>query len=348
MCLAAFFFGLKEGWTVTQSIYYTTVTITTVGYGDFSPSSNWGKVVGIFYILFGLAKIFTIVAGVALDVIAEAEKRALDAADDDPTDNKKPHGAKIAMSVGAIIFCVFFGAIVFFAMNEFKQESANSAEQFLNCFWWSFVTLTTVGYGDLSYTRTPKSHVFSIFFILFSVLVASVAIGNISSVSAEMAKEKREEELLERLDFNMLVEMDTDGDGIDENEYVIGMLQLLELVDEEKITMLREQFSEHDKDGSGRLDRTDLAIIAKEKDLEKFQKKLALKGVSGEHFRHAVEEYKKELEARDTPVSPKAAKAAEEGKAELPPTDGSVELMEVVTDVPAVEDEQAPRCNACL
>ena len=41
----------------------------------------------------------------------------------------------------------------------------------------------------------------------------------------------------------------------------------LELVDDDKITMLREQFSEHDKDGSGRLDRQDLSIIAKEKAL---------------------------------------------------------------------------------
>ena len=55
-------------------------------------------------------------------------------------------------------------------------------------------------------------------YILFSVLIASAAIGNLSSVAGDIAKEKAEAELMERLDFNQLIEMDTDGDGIDQNE----------------------------------------------------------------------------------------------------------------------------------
>ena len=40
--VGALFFCNVEGWTIIQSIYFTTVTITTVGYGDFSPSSMGG------------------------------------------------------------------------------------------------------------------------------------------------------------------------------------------------------------------------------------------------------------------------------------------------------------------
>ena len=40
--------------------------------------------------------------------------RILDAADDDPTDNKKPHGAKVAISCAMIILCVFTGSIWFY------------------------------------------------------------------------------------------------------------------------------------------------------------------------------------------------------------------------------------------
>merc|ERR1719408_364229 len=74
--VACLFFCNVEGWTITQTIYLTTVTITTVGYGDFSPGTMAGKVFGIFFILFGIAKVFTIVAGVAVDVISTAEERA--------------------------------------------------------------------------------------------------------------------------------------------------------------------------------------------------------------------------------------------------------------------------------
>ena len=109
-----------------------------------------------------------------------------------------------------------------------------------------------------------------------------------------MQREQREAELLERLDFNMLIEMDANGDGIDTNEYVLGMLRILELVDEEKIDMLHAQFAEHDKDGSGRLDMKDLALIAKQKALEKRRRALILKGVRGVQLEQAVQEADRE------------------------------------------------------
>ena len=40
--VGALFFCNVEGWTIIQSVYFTTVTITTVGYGDFSPSTMGG------------------------------------------------------------------------------------------------------------------------------------------------------------------------------------------------------------------------------------------------------------------------------------------------------------------
>ena len=64
--------------------------------------------------------------------------RCAAAADDDPTDNKKPHGAKLAMSVAAILICPIIGAIFFCANGEFESD-------FGKALWWSFVTVTTVG-----------------------------------------------------------------------------------------------------------------------------------------------------------------------------------------------------------
>merc|ERR1711959_580949 len=76
---------------------------------------------------------------------------------------------------------------------------------------------------------------------------------------------KEREALMHRIDFSMLEEMDRDGDGVDENEYTLGMLKILEEVDEQLVDALREQFRQHDKDKSGKLDKEDLALIAEEK-----------------------------------------------------------------------------------
>ena len=67
------FYGHTEGWGVIKTIYFLTTTITTVGYGDVSPVHELSRFVSVFFILFGLAVIFTIIAGVANRIIAAAE-----------------------------------------------------------------------------------------------------------------------------------------------------------------------------------------------------------------------------------------------------------------------------------
>ena len=206
------FYGHTEGWGVIKTIYFLTTTITTVGYGDVSPVHELSRFVSVFFILFGLAVIFTIIAGVANRIIAAAEAKALAAADDDPTDEKEPHVTKIMISIGMIIFCIMLGAVFYQLNGEFNGR-------FVKSMWWSLATVTTIGYGDLSLEK-DSSRVFTIFFMLFSVIISAAAIGNISAVRDDIVREKKATAALERLDFTMLKHMDKDGDGIDVNECV--------------------------------------------------------------------------------------------------------------------------------
>lgn len=50
-----------EGWSWLDSIYFSIITLTTIGYGDFSPQTNGGKLFTIFYILIGIGIILTFV-----------------------------------------------------------------------------------------------------------------------------------------------------------------------------------------------------------------------------------------------------------------------------------------------
>ena len=48
------FYRQVEGWSLLDSLYFSVVTLTTVGYGDLSPSTAAGKVFTILYIFVGL------------------------------------------------------------------------------------------------------------------------------------------------------------------------------------------------------------------------------------------------------------------------------------------------------
>lgn len=50
-----------EGWTWIDSLYFSVITLTTVGYGDFSPQTDGGKLFTIFYILIGLGMILSFI-----------------------------------------------------------------------------------------------------------------------------------------------------------------------------------------------------------------------------------------------------------------------------------------------
>jgi hypothetical protein len=48
------FYSAVEDWRWIDALYFSTVTLATVGYGDFSPQTDLGKLFTIVYIIFGL------------------------------------------------------------------------------------------------------------------------------------------------------------------------------------------------------------------------------------------------------------------------------------------------------
>ena len=48
------FYHQIEGWSWLDSLYFSVITLTTVGYGDLSPQTAVGKIFTIIYIIIGL------------------------------------------------------------------------------------------------------------------------------------------------------------------------------------------------------------------------------------------------------------------------------------------------------
>ena len=50
-----------EGWDYVDALYFSIITLTTIGYGDFSPQTTGGKLFTIFYIIVGVGMILTFI-----------------------------------------------------------------------------------------------------------------------------------------------------------------------------------------------------------------------------------------------------------------------------------------------
>jgi voltage-gated potassium channel len=44
-----------EGWSFVDALYFSTVTMTTIGYGDLTPTTNASKLFTVFFVITGVA-----------------------------------------------------------------------------------------------------------------------------------------------------------------------------------------------------------------------------------------------------------------------------------------------------
>ena len=65
------FYWRVEDWTPFESLYFSMITLTTVGYGDFSPVTGIGRAFTIAYVLLGLG----VIVAVATHIATHAAKR---------------------------------------------------------------------------------------------------------------------------------------------------------------------------------------------------------------------------------------------------------------------------------
>jgi len=75
------FYSTVEEWSIVDSLYFSVITLATVGYGDFAPRTTAGKLFTIFYIFVGIGLFVGVATAVARGYAAPKSER--DAAEGD-------------------------------------------------------------------------------------------------------------------------------------------------------------------------------------------------------------------------------------------------------------------------
>lgn len=69
------FYWQVEGWNMLDSFYFSSITLTTVGYGDLAPQTPAGKLFTVFYVFTGIGLIVGFLNAVAKAALQQREER---------------------------------------------------------------------------------------------------------------------------------------------------------------------------------------------------------------------------------------------------------------------------------
>lgn len=70
MTIGVAFYSWQENWSVIDSLYFTVIALTTVGFGDFAPTTALSRLFTIFYVLAGIG-----IFGVAINAIVSRQQQ---------------------------------------------------------------------------------------------------------------------------------------------------------------------------------------------------------------------------------------------------------------------------------
>lgn len=61
LSIGCIFYHFIEGWSWIDAIYFSFISLTTVGFGDITPSTDFGKIFTIFYLTAGIGLILSFI-----------------------------------------------------------------------------------------------------------------------------------------------------------------------------------------------------------------------------------------------------------------------------------------------
>ena len=230
LLLGCLWYPLVEKWTVVDALYFSVVTLTTVGYGDMGPSTDASKIFTSLWSFFGVALIAALISIVSEWIVDAAALRegiqkrncrqqqlgdddSSSSSEDEVKDDEIISVASQSSTMAAVsppknccgcprsqcgatcckkstvYGCTMIGPMVVCACIGIAVMMGVEKISFTDAIYWSIVTGTTVGYGDIS-PQEPATRLFALVYLFAAIVTtgkALSAVGDLLSVEDNTA-----------------------------------------------------------------------------------------------------------------------------------------------------------------
>jgi hypothetical protein len=260
-------------WTIIDSMYFTSVTVTTCGFGDLVPMDRMEMIYTGIFVVIGLLIIASIVFEILFENIFAGYNAIIDSArskssssflrrfhsNSQSLKNESRRTLWVDMLSAAISMLPLVLLLSFCALGIGHVEGWD----WIQSFYFLLISSTTIGYGDVS-PKLQSTRCFSILFLPFSVAVTAEFFRRISGVYLSHKSEQAEEEFLNRrLTETDIDRMDFDRNGsVNHEEFVRFMLIAMGKCSAHDLDRLDAVFKRLDKNGEGLLNKDDIVDLA--------------------------------------------------------------------------------------
>ncbi|XP_015111058.1 TWiK family of potassium channels protein 7 isoform X4 [Diachasma alloeum] len=167
--------AVTERWSILQAMFFASTVLTTIGYGNVVPLTDWGRVFCIFYAFVGIPLTLTAIAAwgklfaETVNNLADKMRRRLPPLMTRliPSNNTGRRSLGAFAAVVLLFIYLSCGA----AMFMLWEDDWN----FFDGFYFWFVTMTTIGFGDLV-PKKPKYMLLCSLYILVGLALTGTII----------------------------------------------------------------------------------------------------------------------------------------------------------------------------
>ncbi|KAE9596403.1 putative Two pore domain potassium channel, EF-hand domain pair [Lupinus albus] len=243
---------------ILDAVYFTIVTMTTVGYGDLVPNTDLTKLIACAFVFSGMAVVGLILSKAA-DYLVEKQEFLLVKAMHKvgPTQILKEAEVNKTRYKFVLVFLLLLLLIIAGTIFLVYVEKL----EIVDAFYCVCSTLTTLGYGDKSFS-TKWGRVFAVFWILTGTLTLAQVFFYLAELNTESKQKELAKWVLTRRMTNLDLEAaDLDDDGsVGAAEFVIYKLKEMGKISEEDISLVMQEFEHLDVDQSGTLSISDINL----------------------------------------------------------------------------------------
>ncbi|PSS28992.1 Two-pore potassium channel like [Actinidia chinensis var. chinensis] len=255
-------FRAIETHPVVDALYFCIVTMCTIGYGDITPNSTVTKLFSIMFVLVGFGFVDILLSGMVSYMLDLQESYLLKTvkgggARDNPgsyiIDVKKGRmriRLKVGLALGVVVLCIGIGA----AFMHYVEKLV-----WLDSFYLSVMSVTTVGYGDRAFT-SMTGRVFASLWLLVSTLAVARAFLYLAEARVDKRHRRMAKWVLgQDMTVSQFLAADIDNNGfVSKSEYVIYKLKEMGKVTDKDIMLICKTFDRLDAGNCGKITLADL------------------------------------------------------------------------------------------